>query len=95
MSGEAWAKEILYSECEQTAPFLLRHDGAATLWLNGEKVYESGERNVCAARLSLALHPGENRLFIHQSAQIERPYSGTEFGYRLQFIGTGKIYIKK
>ncbi len=95
MSGEAWAKEILYSKIGQKVEFDLRYDSPVTLWLNGEKVLCGQEKNAPRVRICLQLKAGRNVLVVHQAADIARPYSGGEFGYSLCLVGTLKIYTLK
>lgn len=95
MLGEAWARENLYSKIAQNVDFLLRYDSPITIWLNGAEIYRGDQKNAPEIPVTFRLAKGENTLVIRQIADIPRPYSGGEFGYRLKLAGTHKIYTIK
>lgn len=92
MSGEGWAKEILYSKEKQNAKFEMRYDSPITIWLNGSVLYAGSSPNELFVPLEMPLKKGENIIIVRQIAEIERPYSGAEFGYQLRFVGKNEIY---
>lgn len=94
--GEAWARENLFSYIpDQSLSLDLRHDSPLTVWLNGKLVYDSSLPNVCRAPLHLTLLQGKNQLLLRSRANIERPYSGGEFGYSLTVSAPCEVYVQK
>lgn len=95
MRGEAWARENLYSKTGQKTEFELRYDSPVTIWLNGKKIFTGNRKNEPCVKVILELCPGKNILVIRQKADIDRPYSGGEFGYSLKLTSMHKIFVEK
>ncbi len=95
MMGEAWARENLYSKTAQKVEFELRYDSPVVIWLNGKEIFVGDRKNEPCVRINLELRQGKNVLVIRQKANIERPYSGGEFGYQMKLISMHKIFVKK
>lgn len=95
LAAEAWSREILWTEQNADTLWRLRHDSPIQLILNGKIIFESNKKNDADVPVRLLLHGGNNLLLIRVYAEVERPYSGGEFGYSLMLESGRDIYYKK
>jgi tetratricopeptide (TPR) repeat protein len=64
-NGAVYALAYVYSPDERNVPIRMDHQGGFRLWLNGEYVYSSDERN--SGRVAVVLRPGRNVLLVRAS----------------------------
>lgn len=95
MLGVAYAKENIYSKAAVSFSFLLRYDSPITLWVNGKKAFKGIRANEPGILIPIKLDAGNNQLILRQNANVARPYSGSEFGYSLEYIGDCELFEQK
>ena len=84
-NGVAYARTVVYSECEQDAYIELTAEPSIKLWVNGEVVFTKSEI-VLRSMLPNAVHlkKGENVFMVKSAVSATRMDSGREFGFSLR-----------
>ena len=83
--GVAYARTVVYSECEQDAYIELTAEPSIKLWVNGEVVLSKAEI-VLRSMLPTAVHlkKGENIFMVKSAVSAVRMDCGREFGFSVR-----------